>query len=81
MAPRKQLRLPVARPKPAVHNGGIRAVAMATPEKVAKYILQPERNVLCINDVRLSEEKYETLRKVIHESFEELFPQKSKFEK
>ena len=57
------------------------SLAMATPEKVAKYILQPERNVLCINDVRLSEEKYETLRKVIHESFETLFPQKSKFEK
>ena len=27
----KNLKLPVAKPKPAVHNGGIRAVAMATP--------------------------------------------------
>lgn len=57
------------------------SLAMATPEKVAEYILRPERNVLCINDVRLSEDKYETLRNVIHTSFEELFPQKSKFEK
>jgi hypothetical protein len=57
------------------------SLAMATPEKVEKYILQPERNVLCINDVRLSEGKYESLKNVIHQSFEELFPQKSKFEK
>ena len=31
-APAKYFRLPVASPKPAVHNGGMRAVAMATPE-------------------------------------------------
>lgn len=57
------------------------SVAFASPEKVAEYILSPKRNVLCINDVRLDEKKYETLRKVIHESFEKIFPQKSKFEK
>lgn len=57
------------------------SLAVATPEKVASYILEPKRNVLCINDVRLSEEKYESLRTVIHQSFEKLFPQKSKFEK
>ena len=57
------------------------SVALASPEKVAEYILSPKRNVLCINDVRLDEKKYEALRKVIHESFEKVFPQKSKFEK
>ena len=57
------------------------SVALATPEKVAAYILSPERNVLCINDVHLDEKKYEALRSVIHESFEKVFPQKSKYEK
>lgn len=30
-APKKNLKFPVAKPKPAVHSGGINAVAMATP--------------------------------------------------
>ena len=30
-APKKKYTLPVAIPKPAVHNGGIKAVAIATP--------------------------------------------------
>lgn len=31
MAQNKKLRLPLAIPYPAVHKGGMRAVAMATP--------------------------------------------------
>ena len=57
------------------------SVALASPEKVASYILAPERNILCINDVHLDEKKYVELRSVIHESFEKVFPHKSKYEK
>ena len=57
------------------------SVALATPEKVESYILSPERNILCINDVHLDEKRYEALRTVIHQSFEKVFPQKSKYEK
>ncbi len=57
------------------------SVALATPEKVESYILSPKRNILCINDVHLDEKKYEALRAVIHQSFEKVFPQKSKYEK
>ena len=34
IAPPKKCHLPVAKPKPAVHNGGINAVAIATPDIV-----------------------------------------------
>ena len=57
------------------------SVALATPEKVESYILSPERNILCINDVHLDEKRYEALRTAIHQSFEKVFPQKSKYEK
>lgn len=57
------------------------SVALATPEKVSSYILNPQRNILCINDVKLNESKYEALRTAIHESFEKVFPEKSRFEK
>ena len=57
------------------------SLAFTSPQKVASYILNPERNILCINDVKLSEDRYSQLREVIHNSFETIFPNKSKFEK
>jgi hypothetical protein len=57
------------------------SAALMSPEKLASYILKPERKILCINDVRLSEARYEDLRKVVHGSFEKVFPSKSRFEK
>lgn len=57
------------------------SVAFTSPQKVASYILQPERNILCINDVKLPDDRYQELRDVIHQSFETIFPEKSKFEK
>ena len=57
------------------------SAALMSPEKLASHILRPERKMLCINDVRLSDNRYEELRSVVHESFEKLFPSKSRFEK
>ena len=57
------------------------SVALATPEKVSSYIINPQRSILCINDVKLDDAKYEALRTAIHASFEKVFPEKSRFEK
>ena len=39
------------------------------------------RKFLCINDVKLSEERYNAYRTIIHESFGTRFPAKSRFER
>lgn len=57
------------------------SVALASPEKLSSYILNPDRNLMCVNDVRLSESKYEKLRHAMIEAFEVRFPSKSRFEK
>ena len=57
------------------------SVALASAEKLSSYILNPDRNLMCVNDVRLSEKKYESLRKAMLDAFEVRFPSKSRFEK
>ena len=57
------------------------SVALASPGKLYSYILNPKRNLMCVNDVRLSEGKYEKLRKAMIDAFEIKFPNKSRFEK
>ena len=57
------------------------SVAVASVSGLRKAILEPEGKMLCVNDVRLSEERYEGLRGQMLEAFELKFPQKSRFEK
>ena len=57
------------------------SVAVTSPEKLKSFILSPTRNLMCVNDVRLSEERYMKLRSAMIEAFELKFPQKSRFEK
>ena len=57
------------------------SVALTSPEKLKSYILNPDRNLLCVNDVRLSEKKYELLREAMLSALETRFPYKSRFEK
>lgn len=57
------------------------SVAVASPEKLKSFILSPTRNLMCVNDVHLSEERYMKLRSAMIEAFELKFPQKSRFEK
>ena len=57
------------------------SVAVASAEKLRGFLLNPTRNLVCINDVHLSESRYEVLRIAIHESFEAAFPNKSVYEK
>ena len=56
------------------------SLAATTTGKLRKGIMNPERRMLCINDVKLSEEKYHTYRKLIIDVFESRFPAKSRFE-
>jgi hypothetical protein len=57
------------------------SVAIASADKLREFLLNPTRNLVCINDVRLSESRYESLRTAVHEAFEAAFPKKSKYEK
>lgn len=57
------------------------SVAVTSPEKLKSFILSPTRNLICVNDVRLSEERYLKLRSAMIEAFEQKFPHKSRFEK
>ena len=57
------------------------SVALASVDKLRKAILKPSGKMLCVNDVRLSDERYEELRSAMLSAFEEKFPEKSRFEK
>jgi hypothetical protein len=57
------------------------SVAVASAESLRSFLNQPTRNLVCINDVHLSEDRYETLRRAIIDAFESAFPVKSKYEK
>lgn len=57
------------------------SLAAATPSKVVGYISAPDKKLLCINDVKLNEVKYQTFRSAILNAFEVRFPVKSRFEK
>ena len=56
------------------------SVAIASPEKLKDFLHDPDRNMVCINDVRLSEARYEVLHEAILSAFEAKFPVKSRFE-
>ena len=57
------------------------SVAVASAESLRSFLNKPTRILVCINDVHLSEERYETLRRAVIDAFESAFPVKSKYEK
>lgn len=57
------------------------SLAVSTVSRIRRAIENPDRNIICINDVRLSESRYDKLKAVVTESFEKKFPSKSRFEK
>lgn len=57
------------------------SVAVASAESLRSFLNRPTRNLVCINDVHLSEERYDSLRGAIIDAFESAFPRKSKYEK
>lgn len=57
------------------------SVALASAESLKDFLMSPYRKLVCINDVHLSEERYERLHDAIISAFENKFPSKSRFEK
>ena len=56
------------------------SLGITSTEKLRRFLLNPTKTFTCLNDVQLSEERYEELRKVVLDAFETLFPNKSKYE-
>ena len=56
------------------------STAIASPEKLRRYLLHPTHKFACINDVQMSDERYKEMSKILLETFEEIFPEKSKYE-
>jgi hypothetical protein len=56
------------------------SVGISSISALTGFIKNPTRQLACINDVKLPEERYTELRKALLDAFEERFPQKSKYE-
>lgn len=56
------------------------SVSLASAEALRDFLHNPTRNLVCINDVHLSDSRYERLRGAILDAFESTFPDKSRFE-
>lgn len=57
------------------------STAIVSASCLNKFILNPTRKLMCINDVKLSDKRYNKLRATVLEAFGIRFPEKSKFEK
>ena len=57
------------------------SVAFASADRLKDFLKNPDTKLVCINDVKLSDKKYDELRNAVHEAFESVFPEKSRFEK
>lgn len=56
------------------------SLALATPSKMSSYICNPSRKIVCINDTRISAERYASVREALLTAFELRLPGKSRFE-
>ena len=57
------------------------SVGVVSAKKLHQFITRPSHKLVCINDVQLSEERYNELRQAQLNAFEERFPHKSKYER
>lgn len=56
------------------------SMAVASPQKIERNLRNPERKLVCINDVELSDRGYQEMQQMLDRVFAELFPTKSKYE-
>ena len=56
------------------------SVGVVSASKLRKFVTQPTHKMACINDVQLSEERYEELHTLLLDAFNELLPEKSRYE-
>ena len=57
------------------------SLGVASEDKIRKYIQSPKHSLVCINDVQMSEESYNEIRRTLLNTFEQVLPEKSKFER
>lgn len=62
-------------------SGKFFSIATSSASTIGKYLQNPLRKLVCINDVHLDEETYLSERAILLDSFERVFPEKSIFEK
>ena len=57
------------------------SLAVSNAREIHDFIQFPDRKMVCINDVQMSEEKYQICRKELQAAFRERFPKRSRYEK
>ncbi|MBR4756443.1 MAG: hypothetical protein IK076_05825, partial [Bacteroidales bacterium] len=57
------------------------SLAVTSPRRIASFIKDPDRPFICINDVRMSDARFEVRRETLVRAFDARFPEKSRFEK
>lgn len=56
------------------------SLGMISDEQLRNFINHPTHRLTCINDVQISDQRYEKLRSTLLDAFETVFPKKSCFE-
>ena len=49
--------------------------------RICRYMRAPRADFICINDVNMSEERYRRSRRMLQETFEEILPERSHYER
>lgn len=62
-------------------SGKFFSIATSSASRIGEYLKSPSRKLVCINDVHLKEESYQSERRILLDSFEQALPLKSAFEK
>ena len=56
------------------------SLAITSASRICKFLANPDKKLICINDVHLSEEKFQRYQRELLEGFGAKFPEKSRFE-
>lgn len=56
------------------------SVGIVSAHKLREFIERPTHKLTCINDVQLTESRYEELRTTLLSAFDKILPDKSKYE-
>lgn len=57
------------------------SLAASSVGSIASFLNAPDRKLVCINDVTMSDDKFDMVQKALLETFEGILPEKSRFEK
>lgn len=62
-------------------SGKFFSIATSSASTIGKYLQNPSRKLVCINDVHLKDEDYQSERAILLDAFGKAFPEKSVFER